>query len=92
MVKAVYQRRWRRKVRAALLAAYGGFCGGGAPTGLGCGANGSTPLEFAHLRPTGLRGQARADRTFADIRRNPDAYALLCVPCHRAFDALEPHS
>lgn len=48
-------------------------------------------LHFAHTAPTGLRGRGRGqwDR-YCDIRRNPDRYALLCVRCHRKFDALQP--
>jgi hypothetical protein len=47
-------------------------------------------LEFAHLVTTGLngRGRGRADRIH-DIRRNPSHYTLMCVLCHREFDAHE---
>lgn len=44
-------------------------------------------LEFAHLRETGLKGRSRGGRDrYYDIRRNPDAYELMCQRCHRAFD------
>jgi hypothetical protein len=44
-------------------------------------------LEFAHLRPTGLRGRGRgrAER-YHDILRNPDAYSLRCWWCHLELD------
>lgn len=43
--------------------------------------------EFAHLRPTLIRGRWRGmkERTF-DIRQHPQAYALLCKDCHYQFD------
>lgn len=46
------------------------------------------PLEFAHVKPTGLcsRGRGRANR-YHDIKRNPDCYALLCRRHHRRVDA-----
>lgn len=45
------------------------------------------PLEFAHVKPTGLCGQGRGLRTrFRDILRNPDCYELLCAKCHRKMD------
>lgn len=81
------QRRWRVRARARLLDALGGYCGANAPDGVGCGANGRTPLEFAHLKPTGLNGQGRGhDRRLKDVRENPGSYCLLCHPCHVAFD------
>lgn len=44
-------------------------------------------LQFAHKRPTGLmgRGRGRADR-YHDIKRNRDAYMLLCYRCHLQHD------
>lgn len=45
------------------------------------------PLEFAHVRPTGLHGRGRGlQRRFFDILRHPDAYTLLCKKCHGLFD------
>src|SRR5688572_10409501 len=41
-------------------------------------------LEFAHIKPTPLTGRGRGStRRYYDIKRNPDAYRLLCwSPCH----------
>lgn len=49
-----------------------------------CGCGRTERLEFAHLRETKVfgRGRGRADR-YHDIRRNPDAYALLAKVCHQ---------
>lgn len=44
-------------------------------------------LEFAHIKPTKLKGMGRGkDRRAYDIKRNPDSYMLMCQKCHRAFD------
>ena|ERR1700733_14214747 len=54
-----------------------------------CGATGTDdkPLEFAHLKPTGLCGRGRGQTQRAtDILKNPDSYALLCNKCHRKRD------
>lgn len=61
-----------------------------------CGANDSgvaywngprRPLEFAHVKPTGLCGQGRGLKNrFLDVLRNPDCYRLLCSRCHRLLD------
>lgn len=41
------------------------------------------PLEFAHKKPTRLRGRGRGlQKRFRDILRNPDCYELLCKKCH----------
>jgi hypothetical protein len=51
-------------------------------------------LHFAHVKRTpctahgrehAKRGRGRVER-LQDIRRNPDAYILLCYTCHRRFD------
>lgn len=43
--------------------------------------------ELAHLTATGLKGSGRGvERRYYDIRRNPDCFARLCVPCHREYD------
>ena len=50
-------------------------------------------LDFAHLRPTGLRGKGRGmDARATDIRKNPDDYILLCHKCHVIHDRLNPNS
>lgn len=44
-------------------------------------------LQFAHLRPTGIRGRSRGGYArMLDLRRHASAYALLCRTCHLAFD------
>lgn len=44
-------------------------------------------LEFAHVKETKLRGRSRGQmHRYCDIKRNPDAYELLCWNCHREFD------
>jgi DNA-directed RNA polymerase subunit RPC12/RpoP len=44
-------------------------------------------LEFAHVKPTKVKGMGRGQQVrYGDIKRNPDAYELLCRDCHRAFD------
>lgn len=49
--------------------------------------NGLYNLEFAHIKPTGLNGKGRGlRRRYLDIKRNPDAYKLLCFICHRRLD------
>ncbi len=46
-------------------------------------------LEFAHLQPTGLDGLGRGRKArLLDIRRNPRAYALLCVVHHGELDGV----
>lgn len=83
----VRQRRYRWRARATLVDEFGGFCGAHAPPGAGCGANGRTELQLAHLRPTGLDGRGRGfERRMADVRAHPFDYCLLCPPCHRRFD------
>lgn len=47
-------------------------------------------LEFAHLpgKPTGIEGRSRGQaQRYADIKRHPDCYVLLCWICHRRLDA-----
>lgn len=89
--KAGYQRTWRRRRDARIREEFGGYCGANAPPGVGCGANGTSRLERAHLIPTGLSGMERKDRAAADVRENALAYCLLCPPCHRAFDRSGAH-
>lgn len=46
-------------------------------------------LQFAHIRATGLKGRGRGRKErILDIRKNPDAYRLLCRTCHTEHDAL----
>ncbi len=45
------------------------------------------PLEFSHLKPTGLTGRGRGIRNrYFDILRNRDCYALRCRYCHKIYD------
>jgi hypothetical protein len=62
-----------------LRAQFGGVCGE-------CGTTSAT-LEFAHVAKTGVRGRGRGfwNRT-RDIKANPEAYRLLCRPCHMDLD------
>lgn len=57
-------------------------------TGRVCGASGVFhALEFAHLEPTGLCGRGRGlSSRYHDIKKHPECYELMCVPCHRTFD------
>lgn len=48
---------------------------------------GKGPLEFAHIKPTGLCGRGRGLRNrYFDILRNPDCYQLMCSACHKWMD------
>ena len=81
---------WLRRLRARLVAERGGVC-------QDCGADHSTeivhgqareaPLEFAHIKPTGLSGEGRGkQQRVLDVRRNPESYRLLCGTCHNVLD------
>jgi hypothetical protein len=77
------QRRYRRRLAVRARELFGGFC-------YGCGANGSTPLEYAHVLPTGLDGPSRGtERKFLDVLTHPWSYVPLCRPCHVAFGGPE---
>lgn len=70
------QRRYRERLKARVRSLFGGFC-------YGCGANGSTPLEAAHVLPTGLSGPSRGtEARLLDVLSHPWAYVPLCRPCH----------
>lgn len=50
-----------------------------------CGA--TYDLEFAHVKPTGLRGRGRGRKErISDVRKHPECYRLLCGACHELFD------
>ena len=70
-----------RRLKAKAISLFGDACEH-------CGATeDDTRLEFAHLRRTGLNGQGRGMvARYRDIIRNRDAYARLCVGCHRDYD------
>ncbi len=75
---ATKQNDWAKKQRALLLSKWGHTC-------FRCGSK--VRLEFAHKRPTELHGQGRGRKErVSDVRRNPDAYVLLCHDCHAWFD------
>lgn len=77
------QRRYRARLAERVRALFGGFC-------YGCGANGSTPLDLAHVVPTGVDGPGRGtERRRLDVLANPWAYVPLCRPCHVAFGGPE---
>jgi len=74
--------RYRQSLRARALEAFGGRC-------QDCGS--IVNLQFAHVWPTGLKGQGRGSkRRFRDVLNNQYAYRLLCYDCHAAFDAGAP--
>ena len=44
-------------------------------------------LEFAHVAPTKLNGRGRGTyHRLRDVEKNPEAYRLLCRPCHMDLD------
>lgn len=72
--------KWIKKERKRLIELHGGKCSVSI-----CGS--TSNLEFAHVQPTGLKGEGRGrkERVY-DIRDNPDSYILLCSGCHKALD------
>lgn len=63
-----------------LRAEFGGRCVDGPA---GC----RGPLEFAHVKPTGMCGRGRGlIGRYHDIKRNRDCYALRCRRHHRRYD------
>lgn len=53
-------------------------------------SNGHPNLEFAHVAPTSLIGRGRGGAARAwDIKKHPEAYKLVCRPCHKRMDRLE---
>jgi hypothetical protein len=70
---------------------------GGEPRCQECRAyeNEETRLEFAHVAPTKLKGRGRGKyHRLRDVLKHPEAYKLLCRPCHMdldyGFDPWEP--
>jgi len=71
--------RYRRRLREKLIAERGGACEE-------CGDR-DGPLEFAHVKPTALRGEGRgSSKRVHDVRRHPECYRLLCKSCHDELD------
>lgn len=60
-----------------------------------CGTEGTEykPLEFHHIKPTGLNGMGRgmSDRA-KDIKEHPESYKLLCIGCHHRAHYHEANS
>lgn len=45
-------------------------------------------LEFAHVRPTGLKSKGRGKKKrYYDIKNNKECYILLCKDCHLDLDS-----
>lgn len=77
-------KRYLDNLQARLYARYGAKCGAE-----GCGV--FVDLQFAHLKPTGLRGRSRGKRSrLLDVLRNPDSYALFCKFHHELFNGRQP--
>lgn len=73
----------------ALRTLYGGRCKkcGAKRSRLRRGRLKTGPLEFAHVKPTGLCGRGRGLKTrFVDVLHYPDCYELLCHGCHHVLD------
>lgn len=80
---AAAQARYRQRLKERVRALYGGFC-------YGCGANGRTPLQNAHVLPTGLDGPSRGtEARMLDVLAHPWAYVPFCRTCHVAFGGPE---
>ncbi|MGH7259958.1 MAG: hypothetical protein ACREI9_04670 [Nitrospiraceae bacterium] len=86
------KKRWYAAEMERLRERFGGECG---ECGITHGAlrylqNGNVlvmTLEFAHVEATGLKGRGRGrTKRIHDIRRNPEAYRLLCRQCHMDLD------
>ena len=47
------------------------------------------PLELAHVKDDGVNGRGRpGNQRIIAVLRNPDAYRVLCRPCHMRFDGM----
>lgn len=80
---AAPQNEWVKRRWAELIEEYGGCCEDCQKT---------YDLEFAHTKPTGLRGKGRGkSRRLYDILRNRDCYRLLCFDCHDILDGMHRH-
>jgi hypothetical protein len=55
--------------------------------GAACRICGTTPVHYAHVRPTKCRGRGRGSvKRYADILKHPECYAPLCSLHHLQFD------
>ncbi len=49
----------------------------------------TAPLEIAHCKDDGMNGRNRpGNQRIIAMLRNPDAYLVLCRPCHMLFDGI----
>jgi len=94
---------WHRKKRFELIKARGGQCecigecghwhdekdpGPYLWVGRGPRCISVNDLEFAHVKPTELKGKSRGyNERVLDILKHPDAYKLLCRACHQKLDS-----
>lgn len=76
---------WCQRARAALIVVYGGCCQYIKEDGEVCGS--MECLEFAHIKPTDLKGAGRGlkERIY-DIIKHPLHYNLFCHDCHVIYD------
>ena len=52
-----------------------------------CRLCGKTPIQYAHARPTKLRGRGRGQHArLRDVVKYPDRYIPLCKECHAIYD------
>ena len=69
--------------RYLLIEAMGGAC-------VFCRENDPTILQFAHVKPTKLKGSSRGYfNRLRDVFENRECYRLMCETHHRQFDAGE---
>jgi len=69
---------WIRKALDRLRIEFGDCC-------QRCGSK--TDLEFAHLKPTEIKGRSRGRKErYYDIKNNKTSYILLCHGCHKKLD------
>lgn len=53
----------------------------------GCVFCGSEDWEFAHIRPTALKGRGRGRKErYHDIVTHFDCYRPMCLDCHKSYD------
>ena len=73
--------KWVRRQRRRLIESFGGCCWA---------CKTKKNLEFAHKRPTNVKGLGRGSYVrVIDVVKNPKCYVLLCKRCHRRYDAGE---
>jgi len=73
---------WLRRKWVKLIEEFGGVCQSCA---------GTEELEFAHVKPTGLKGNGRGKfHRYYDVLRHRRSYILLCMTCHDELDGRRP--